>query len=245
MSEFQSTHPVWGATRRSRLPTGQLPNFNPRTPCGVRRADLTICHYGHPISIHAPRVGCDIGAQSLGHVRAISIHAPRVGCDGKPALQIQMAIISIHAPRVGCDGHLSHVCPFAFQFQSTHPVWGATCGISIPCASPLHFNPRTPCGVRPSKPSTGGGSTQFQSTHPVWGATMAEDQEEVGTYGFQSTHPVWGATEHLATHPVEVNDFNPRTPCGVRLFDYLRYWVVGGISIHAPRVGCDLAAPGR
>ena len=56
--EFQSTHPVRGAT-------GGVVELLER----------------NRISIHAPREGCDVpsGAQSRG--LAISIHAPREGCD--------------------------------------------------------------------------------------------------------------------------------------------------------------------
>ena len=55
---FQFTHPVWGATAR----------------------------YGGDaddggVSIHAPRVGCDIIDTPLFEELEVSIHAPRVGCD--------------------------------------------------------------------------------------------------------------------------------------------------------------------
>ena len=57
--EFQSTHPVRGATDAH---LGQNPQ--------------------HGISIHAPREGCDLAAwHSGGMGNGISIHAPREGCD--------------------------------------------------------------------------------------------------------------------------------------------------------------------
>ena len=101
----------------------------------------------------------------------------------------------------------------------------------------------------------------FQSTHPVWGATLSvQNVKGLGT--FQSTHPVWGATPHIAPqkfftklisiHAPRVGcdggrcpcfcrawDFNPRTPCGVRLPHIIGRHGLGDISIHAPRVGCD------
>ena len=58
----------------------------------------------------------------------------------------------------------------------------------------------------------------FQSTHPVWGATHATPAYRMGKRLFQSTHPVWGAT-------AEIRD----------MCDSVE------ISIHAPRVGCDLS----
>ena len=57
-SPFQSTHPARGAT--------------PQRPPGH-------CHT--PISIHAPREGCDLPSQLQNSILTISIHAPREGCD--------------------------------------------------------------------------------------------------------------------------------------------------------------------
>ena len=57
----------------------------------------------------------------------ISIHAPRVGRDiGANITEATTVEISIHAPRVGRD--LIHSSDYIseFQFQSTRPVWGAT-----------------------------------------------------------------------------------------------------------------------
>ena len=55
---FQSTRPVWGATRHGK----------------IRRRFLHV-------SIHAPRVGRDYTAPRVVHVADVSIHAPRVGRD--------------------------------------------------------------------------------------------------------------------------------------------------------------------
>ena len=57
----------------------------------------------------------------------------------------------------------------------------------------IHFNPRTPCGVRLKRGGFVGLLCLFQSTHPVWGAT------------------------HLGKSKTRTaENFNPRTPCGVR-----------------------------
>ena len=37
---------------------------------------------------------------------------------------------------------------------------------------------------------------------------------------FQSTHPLRGATASILEHVASIDDFNPRTPCGVRLALY-------------------------
>ena len=100
---FQSTHPVRGATK-----------------------DDAFALVAPPISIHAPREGCDTRTtlllsshppfQSTHPVRGatnetfrlaedvyISIHAPREGCDETALNDMQSTSISIHAPREGCD----------------------------------------------------------------------------------------------------------------------------------------------
>ena len=57
----------------------------------------------------------------------ISIHAPREGCDiVRLAIRNDDHRISIHAPREGCDDELEGNAKMVEEFQSTHPVRGAT-----------------------------------------------------------------------------------------------------------------------
>ena len=55
--------------------------FNPRSPCGERRAADAFGLLSTEISIHAPRVGSDLDDEELKSKIRISIHAPRVGSD--------------------------------------------------------------------------------------------------------------------------------------------------------------------
>ena len=180
-SKFQSTHPVWGATCESLTANCEPPDFNPRTPCGVRPRRRRRLRPWSPISIHAPRVGCDDFFPFFCRIFRISIHAPRVGCDVVNINGESETIdISIHAPRVGCD---YWVC-----FYTSHKIY---------------FNPRTPCGVRHLRLGDGLQRLEFQSTHPVWGATEISSCS-TSPWRFQSTHPVWGATpvtRHEKTSP--------------------------------------------
>ena len=117
-------------------------------------------------------------------------------------------------------------------------MWGATSLNACSASSRVHFNPRTPCGVRPDGDVGAALIVLFQSTHPVWGATgqgpaqglqarISIHAPRVGCdpgpcthpgnrQGFQSTHPVWGATSTALVLRWCWMDFNPRTPCGVR-----------------------------
>ena len=149
------------------------------------------------------------------------------------------------------------------MFQSTLPVWGATCGCSCPRRRYCCFNPRSPCGERPVKTTSFALSTRFQSTLPVWGATLNFGFFFAANMAFQSTLPVWGATKPSCTlgrmRPVSIHAprvgsdtpeatskrpmkcFNPRSPCGERLHPGRLFDLTVSVSIHAPRVGSDPA----
>ena len=104
--QFQSTHPVRGATE------------------DIQSDDLVI-----RISIHAPREGCD-GPRPRsrpGTLRFQSTHPVR-GATGHRGFLRPCGTISIHAPREGCDPGSRDRTACTPLFQSTHPVRGATLG---------------------------------------------------------------------------------------------------------------------
>ena len=101
-------------------------------------------------------------------------------------------------------------------FQSTHPVWGATIASTVSLSGGENFNPRTPCGVRRPTSSPRAALMPFQSTHPVWGATG--DPVSRRTFLVISIHaPRVGCDGRTDLPAGGHSDFNPRTPCGVRL----------------------------
>jgi len=57
---------------------------------------------------------------------------------------------------------------------------------------------------------------------------------------FQSAHPVWGAIGPLRDYSQFDSYFNPRTPYGVRPLVQKWHCLPTNISIHAPRMGCDV-----
>ena len=170
-----------------------LINFNPRTPCGVRRTAFRRGKGWTAISIHAPLAGCD--GQGLGDRRkgCISIHAPLAGCDdqlrsGKKAKQP----ISIHAPLAGCDVTGEWITFEQAKFQSTHPLRGATSGgFSTGCSVPISIHaPLAGCDLH--------------LLHP-WPRT------DISIHA-----PLAGCDDTCATVQHHKPYFNPRTPCGVR-----------------------------
>ena len=58
-----------------------------------------------PVSIHAPREGCDPLERRRIAGQRVSIHAPREGCDLMLLEAVHGIVVSIHAPREGCDHH--------------------------------------------------------------------------------------------------------------------------------------------
>ena len=124
------------------------------------------------------------------------------------------------------------------SFQPTRPLRGATLLTLIRFASLLYFNPRAPCGARPTRHPLIFNLITFQPTRPLRGATYINLPIDKGQL-FQPTRPLRGATKHelerrlsnnISTHAplagrdvddatvAGVNsDFNPRAPCGARL----------------------------
>ncbi len=123
---FQSTLPVWEATSTALL-TARPCSFNPRSPCGERR---------------------EVSASSQHRWR----FNPRSPCGERRdhGIMEMVVFVSIHAPRVGSD----HPFPFGcFGFGG--------------------FNPRSPCGERQQILEFLQQDHEFQSTLPVWGATVS------------------------------------------------------------------------
>ncbi len=133
------------------------------------------------------------------------------------------------------------------------------CGL---CPGHSSFNPRTPCGVRPSFRGRWWRHTRFQSTHSLRSATF--DTLPVTYQDTVSIHALLAECDRI---PIPLSpygrSFNPRTPCGVRpLFvafppkkrgfqstHSLRSATIGdngkrrlqAVSIHALLAECDCA----
>ena len=148
---FQSTHPVWGGTKRSASVKSVTRNFNPPTPCGVGQKSCKEGDMLSDISIHPPRVGWDIkGNREKVNIAKFQSTHPVWGGTLAVFVLVYFIVISIHPPRVGWDGGNLRRIRFLNEFQSTHPVWGGTPGSSGQIR-PSDFNPPTPCGVGQQK----------------------------------------------------------------------------------------------
>ena len=128
--------------------------------------------------------------------------------------------VSIHAPREGCDYRLR--------------------GIT---RRPLRFNSRTPGGVRRVRALTPSAlDVKFQFTHPGRGATRTASSSSLWRVCFNSRTP--GGVRH-SSRPLQGDEVRFQfthpgrgaTPC---ICTALRPF---GVSIHAPREGCDVFSP--
>ena len=154
--------------------------------------------------------------------------------------------ISIHAPLAGCDGLQEKQRGTHLKFQSTHPLRGATASPKSAHIRHLHFNPhfnpRTPCGVRPR------------------GILRDAAIPDISIHA-----PLAGCDDGICAAQEVGKDFNPRTPCGVRrrsnsnacrterfqsAHPLRGATIMQGveclrrkISIRAPLAGCDSSMP--
>ncbi len=156
----------------------------------------------HPISIHAPREGCDRKAfKSISKAKHFNPRTPRgvrQGPSGRcsrdsdnfnprtprgvrprpPPSLCHSQSISIHAPREGCDLQGMHLSVYSgISIHAPREGCDLTRCLSVPTPS-SYFNPRTPRGVRPVFANIGEQPILFQSTHPARGATANFTKEQ-------------------------------------------------------------------
>ena len=107
------------------------PNFNPRTPCGVRPSSLCEGQNGRYFN---PRTPCGVRLDhgfDIHRPYIISIHAPLAGCDRR--FRLVRDLLEHFNPRTPCGVRpvLDRYQPKAYQFQSTHPLRGATQSLQV------------------------------------------------------------------------------------------------------------------
>ena len=189
--------------------------FNPRSPCGERPNTSYQRAVKDIFQSTLPVWGATFCAEIIKLSMGISIHAPRVGSDLLRYQLYAFSTISIHAPRVGSD--LTE---------------------SLDTATPLDFNPRSPCGERP-KPY---GSRISYHTISIHAPRVGSDSRLSGCgYAPAYFNPRSPCGERRNSQSIGLWNryFNPRSPCGERHAAPAEQAVQRCISIHAPRVGSD------
>ena len=217
ISKFQSTLPVWGATEGHGNFGSVDGDFNPRSPCGERRNSAnrpTTRRYFNP------RSPC--GERQCQFSKMIK----------NKEFQSTLPVWGATAAIMSGDETMK-------RFQSTLPVWGATKILSFIQLAMFYFNPRSPCGERPRHTFIAGELTKFQSTLPVWGATPVRAlyilaraiSIHAPRVGSDNKYLQDDKQAHISIHAPRVgsdsnagrdskgrSNFNPRSPCGERLY---------------------------
>ena len=168
---FQSTLSLRRATRAAASTYHSGYYFNPRSPCGERQVQSCLRQLRKYFNPRSPCGERHYLSRAKVNRFDISIHALLAESDLNPnSVNVSLAPISIHALLAESD------------LQRLSILWMA-----------LDFNPRSPCGERPSWWLPSSRAERFQSTLSLRRATRG------------------------GVHTARRNgDFNPRSPCGER-----------------------------
>ena len=147
---FQSTQPKRAATEMEHAANGDVYNFNPRSPRGLRHFPQNTVQKVVDISIHAAQEGCDSsGKTKVATVPYFNPRSPRgLRLVHEIGTMVTDYLISIHAAQEGCDKLLRLIL--------RHLVY---------------FNPRSPRGLRLYRLLNRRCVLIFQSTQPKRAAT--------------------------------------------------------------------------
>ena len=170
-------------------------HFNPRTPCGVRRALPASGGLGGRFQSTHPLRGATPAPGRGARLAAISIHAPLAGCDRDTEQLLIVAVnISIHAPLAGCDDMQQAVTDTKLEISIHAPLAG--------CDNRKRIRLYGVFGI---------------SIHAPLAGCDDSSEERTARLGRISIHaPLAGCDGNRSCASTTTTHFNPRTPCGVR-----------------------------
>ena len=196
------------------------------------------------ISIHAPRAGSDM-ENVPNHTAAVNFN-PRSPCGERRSHWNLAALHSYFNPRSPCGerhGSLTLHRRKNRRFQSTLPVRGATIRMREPDARSSNISIHAP---------RAGSDPELKLLHHI--ANISIHAPRAGSdinrhcakrrFVRISIHaPRAGSDVKDYGEAMMQIDFNPRSPCGERRYDWWNGRTIESISIHAPRAGSDLLQP--
>ena len=169
---FQSTLPLRGATTADFSILESVKHFNPRSPCGERRAAVR------------------------SRVPARQHFNPRSPCGERPRRERRAGEQSRFQSTLPLRGATRTASSMAVRTRDFNPR--SPCG-ERPPPRPLRwassdFNPRSPCGERRCPTRRSAASLRISIHAPLAGSDCCEFFLVLGSPGFQSTLPLRGAT---------------------------------------------------
>ena len=186
--------------------------FQPTLP--LRGATIRYYRYAGDVlvSTHAPLAGSDhIRHKQQPAPETVSTHAPLAGSDWWITDSATTWSVSTHAPLAGSDSRASAIRRWPMCFNPRSPC-GERPSRKSRRPSPRRFNPRSPCGERRTTTPHGTKHERFQPTLPLRGATMSSCAAYTVDFEFQPTLPLRGATPCPLTLPYTSNVFQPTLP---------------------------------
>ena len=214
------------------------PYFNPRTPCGVRHIRRTLTDEQKVFQSTHPLRGATLPGlrQPPGHAD----FNPRTPCGVRRAKVTAYGSAKVFQSTHPLRGATCCIgmCAGCLGFQSTHPLRGATFTIVFILRYFLHFNPRTPCGVRPEAILRLNTLPSYFNPRTPCGVRQRVLHAGKAVLHFNPRTPCGVRRNLIYLLSASFTHFNPRTPCGVRLDPTFHRYKLK-ISIHAPLAGCD------
>ena len=208
--------PRAGRDEQLSAPENAKNDFNPRAPCGARHGQASPDMFGIKFQSTRPvRGATPTSSKSSKTNSTFQSTRPVRGATVVHHALVPAVFISIHAPRAGRDADAGQTLSVLYTFQSTRPVRGATRCTMRRETYQHDFNPRAPCGARPSTSRCCAWHSYFNPRAPC-GARPMSAACRLPPQRFQSTRPVRGATSEYCMASRFGCNFNPRAPCGAR-----------------------------
>ena len=126
--------------------------------------------------------------------------------------------ISIHAPHAGCDSSRPSLTARFHHFNPRTPCGVRPRARPCTCGPTQNFNPRTPCGVRQAVSPRVKHDMQISIHAPHAGCDRRTGCIGWPQWNFNPRTPC-GVRRFRPRPRLLPNNFNPRTPCGVRLMN--------------------------
>ena len=162
-----------------------------------------------------------------------------MGRDRRKSQVLIGSAISIHAPRVGRDKLGVDYGLLVLDFNPRAPCGARPTVPSTSQASSADFNPRAPCGARRARQLPALRDVAISIHAPRVGRDYSYPHYATPNNLFQSTRPVWGATLPCPHGGSCTHKFQSTRPVWGATACWMIMWITGAISIHAPRVGRD------
>ena len=258
-ARFQSTLPARGATRQNGQKKSAQTNFNPRSPHGERRLQISVRVFALKFQSTLPARGATLsstkrvasisfqstlparGATRGGFLRrclvTISIHAPRTGSDETPEEIGAGEIISIHAPRTGSDRNAGGNRCRRNHFNPRSPHGERQYQRPSSLRTSGYFNPRSPHGERPFSCPSARAYSNFNPRSPHGERHSRRGRHaKRAHFNPRSPHGERRAVIHSSAIAGTFQSTLPARGATVRAGFHVQQQ---HISIHAPRTGSD------